>query len=240
MRNYLRLGVDLAWVALSAVVSPSYPRKFRSFSTKVQAIVPYILFSVASAAVVFTLARLHRTVWRYTSLLDALHLIAAVTIALLLACWLALPSIDSKMSRAPCRLFIGSCLLSLWLEPALRSAYGSSGPISGGHQTTHPRFAACVNRGRQRSDRTLLILNCRVCSGQTYCGRHPFSRARVAWTLNAPTQGVGRARRVLQVIAQLEVHGVSVDRIVVMQPFEQLSRAAQEALLEVERLGNQG
>jgi lipopolysaccharide/colanic/teichoic acid biosynthesis glycosyltransferase len=46
---------------------------------------------------------------------------------------------------------------------------------------------------------------------------------------------LGAPEDVSQVIAQLEVHGVAVDRIVVMQPFEQLSKPAQEALLEVER-----
>ena len=46
---------------------------------------------------------------------------------------------------------------------------------------------------------------------------------------------LGAPERSLQVLAQLELHGVTVERIVVMQPFEQLSRDAQEALLAVER-----
>src|SRR5262245_13988055 len=40
---------------------------------------------VFSAAIVFGLAGLHRTLWRYTSLPDVLRLVSAVTIAVLLA-----------------------------------------------------------------------------------------------------------------------------------------------------------
>ena len=38
-----------------------------------------------------------------------------------------------------------------------------------------------------------------------------------------------------QVVAQLDIHGVTVDRIVVTEPFEQLSKEAREALRAVER-----
>ena len=47
---------------------------------------------------------------------------------------------------------------------------------------------------------------------------------------------LGAPEDLSQVLAELELHGVTVDRIVVMQPFEQLSKTAQEALLEVERI----
>ena len=36
-------------------------------------------------------------------------------------------------------------------------------------------------------------------------------------------------------LAQLEVHGVALERIVVMLPFDQLSQPARDALLEVEK-----
>ena len=47
---------------------------------------------------------------------------------------------------------------------------------------------------------------------------------------------LGAPEDLSRVLAELELHGVTVDRIVVMQPFEQLSKTAQEALLEVERV----
>ena len=46
---------------------------------------------------------------------------------------------------------------------------------------------------------------------------------------------LGTPEELPRVMAQLEVHGITLERIVVMQPFEQLSRRAGEALLAVER-----
>ena len=46
---------------------------------------------------------------------------------------------------------------------------------------------------------------------------------------------LGTPEELPRVMAQLEVHGVTLERIVVMQPFEQLSPLARDALLDVER-----
>ena len=46
---------------------------------------------------------------------------------------------------------------------------------------------------------------------------------------------LGAPEELLQVIADLELHGVTVERIVVMQPPEQLSRTARDTLLALER-----
>ena len=46
---------------------------------------------------------------------------------------------------------------------------------------------------------------------------------------------LGTPEELPRVLAQLEVHGVALERIVVMQPFEQLSPPARDALLEVEK-----
>src|SRR5262249_9070174 len=46
---------------------------------------------------------------------------------------------------------------------------------------------------------------------------------------------LGAPEDISVILAQLELHGVSVHRVVVVQPFEQLAKTAREALLEVER-----
>ena len=46
---------------------------------------------------------------------------------------------------------------------------------------------------------------------------------------------LGTPEELPRVLAELEVHGVELERIVVMQPFEQLSPPARAALLEVEK-----
>ena len=46
---------------------------------------------------------------------------------------------------------------------------------------------------------------------------------------------LGRPENVQKVLIELDLHGVAVGRIIVMQPFERLSKDAREALLAVER-----
>src|SRR5262245_50394702 len=85
MRRHARLANDLAWVALSPFMALIIRDNFVPSVPRLQAIIPYALLCVVSAALVFSAARLHRTIWRYTSLPDILRLIAAVTVALLVA-----------------------------------------------------------------------------------------------------------------------------------------------------------
>ena len=54
MRNHLRLGIDLAWVVLSALLALLIRDNFVPYGFKFLALMPYVLLSVASAAVVFT------------------------------------------------------------------------------------------------------------------------------------------------------------------------------------------
>ena len=84
-RSYARLAIDLTWVALSAFIALIIRDNFVLSVPRLQEIIPYALLCVVSAAVVFSAARLHRTLWRYISLTDVLPVTAAVTVALLVA-----------------------------------------------------------------------------------------------------------------------------------------------------------
>src|SRR5688572_1592401 len=85
MRRHARLAIDLTWVALSPFIALIIRDNFVPSVPRIQAVIPYALICVISAAAVFSATRLHRTIWRYTSLPDILRLIAAVTVALLVA-----------------------------------------------------------------------------------------------------------------------------------------------------------
>ena len=237
MRNRVRLGIDLAWVVLSALVALLIRENFVPSLFKIQALVPYVLFSVASAAVVFTVARQHRTVWRYTSLHDALHLMTAVTIALLLAVLAAFAfnKLEDVSRSVPVvhwlvliAAMIGTRTMArLWRERADKWRTTSDAPTPLQHV-----LIVGVN------DLTELYLSSFA----------KFAPANVA-VVGILSRGRGLQGRLIRqykvlgapeelsrILAELELHGVTVDRIVVMQPFEQLSKTSQEALLEVERV----
>ena len=49
----------------------------------------YTAIAVVTSAIVFSIAGLHRRLWQYTSLSDVIRIVAAVTVALLLAVFIS-------------------------------------------------------------------------------------------------------------------------------------------------------
>jgi len=235
MRTFLRLGIDLAWVALSAVLALLIRDNFVLSVPRLQAIIPYIVVCVASAAVVFTVWRLHRTVWRYTSLLDVLHLIAAATIALLLALLAAFAfnRLEDVARAVPVIQWfvlvvalIGTRTVARLREQAERSRTSMGAPAPVQHV-----LVVGVN------DLTELYLSSIAefaATNRAVVGILSQGRA-LQGRLMRQYRVLGVPEDISRVLSELELHGVTVDRIVVLQPFEHLSRSAQEALLEVER-----
>ena len=236
MRNYARLGIDLAWVALSAFLALLIRDNFVPSVPRIQAIIPYALISVACGGVVFTVARLHRTVWRYTSLLDALHLMAAVTIALLLALMagFAFNRLEDVARSVP-------VIQWLVLVAALI-----------GTRTAIRLWREWNDKSRTSIDaltvvQQVLVVGVNDLTELYLSSAAEFAPGKIA-VVGILSRGRGLHGRFMRqykvlgapedlspVLAQLDLHGITVDRIVVMQAFEQLSRAAQEALLELER-----
>ena len=72
-RGYARFVIDLTCVALSPLIALLIRDNFDTSVLRLEALVPYAVICVLVAAVVFGVARLPHSLWRYTSLLDILH-----------------------------------------------------------------------------------------------------------------------------------------------------------------------
>ena len=83
--HHLTLAVDLAWVALSAILAVFIRDNFVPLEQHLDAVIAYAAIAVATSAVVFPIAGLHKRLWAYTSLPDVMRIIVAVTVALLLS-----------------------------------------------------------------------------------------------------------------------------------------------------------
>lgn len=236
MRNYARLSVDLAWVAVSAFLALLLRDNFSFSVPKLQAIVPYALISIASAGVIFAAARLQRTVWRYTSLLDVLHLLAAVTIALLLALLaaFALNRLDGVARSVPVIqwLLIVGALIGTRVAVRVLQEQGEKSWKSIDTSTVRQHVLIVgvnnltelyLSSVAEFAPAQLTVVGI-LSSGRGLHGR-----------LIRQHRVLGSPDDISPILAELELHGVTVDQIVVMQPFEQLSKTAQQALLQVER-----
>jgi lipopolysaccharide/colanic/teichoic acid biosynthesis glycosyltransferase len=231
------LAVDLIWVALSVFLALIIRDNFNLSVPRLQGILPYALICVLSAAVVFSAARLHRTLWRYVSLTDVLHLIAAVTIALLLALLggFVFDRLEGVARSVPVTQWFVLVSAMIGCRVAVRILGERTGRKrrQSGETTTPAEHVLVIGV----SDLTELYL----------CSVAEFAPERfvIVGILSPGAQLRGRFMRrhkvlgapedVQHIIAQLDIHGVAVDRIVVAQKPEQLSKSAQDAIRVVER-----
>jgi lipopolysaccharide/colanic/teichoic acid biosynthesis glycosyltransferase len=237
MRNYLRLAIDLTLVGLSPFLAIFIRNNFDPSFEVLQGLSLYALLCFVAAALVIPPAKLHQRVWRYTSLLDAFHLMAAVSVILALAlpASFVLNRLEGVARSLPViqgLLLISAMIgirlaLRMWLERADHSAW-RSGKLE--RPVEHVLIVGV-------SDLTELYLRSVAefaPADITVVGILSQERG-LHGRLMRLHRILGAPKDIQQIITQLEVHGVTVDRIAVMQSFEQLSHDAQKALLTVER-----
>jgi FlaA1/EpsC-like NDP-sugar epimerase len=235
MRSYVRLAIDLTCVGLSPYLALFIRQNFAPSLEWLQGLSVYVLFCLVAASIGIVIARLHRTVWRYVSLIDALHLIAIVSLILLGA--VAASFVFTRLEGVPRSLPAIQWLLLIAMMIGTRVA-----------------VRMWYERGRHRNGRPfkletplehILIVGVNDLAELYLRSIAEFAPAlsvvgilSQAKTLHGRLmrlhQVLGAPEEVQQVLAQLEIHGVTVDRIAVMYSFEQLSRDAKQALLALE------
>jgi lipopolysaccharide/colanic/teichoic acid biosynthesis glycosyltransferase len=235
MRHNWTLLIDLTWVALSAIIAVLIRDNFVPYAPHLQAVIAYAGIAVAACAVVFMAMGLHKTLWQYTSLSDVLRLLAAVTVGLLLALSISfvasrLEGVSRSVPVIQWFLLIAAMIgtraaVRLWHERSRRGRMTSADNsvqhvlVIGLSHLTEFYLRAVAEHGEKAIEIVGILSEKRELHGRSL---------RFHKILGTPEE-------LTQVIAQLEVHGVALERIVVTQPFDQLSRRAGEALLQVER-----
>ena len=234
MRHYLPLAVDVGWVGLTAILAVLIRDNFVPYESHYQAAAAYTAIAVVTCAFVFAVSGTHKSLWQYTSLLDVLHVMAVVTVGLLLALFISfvLNRLEGVARSVPViqwlllvSAMIGTRSAVRVLDERARHDPGRADAsvehvlVVGLSHLTELYLQSVAEYASKTKDIVGILSEQRELSGRSL---------RFHKVLGTPEE-------LSQVIAQLEVHGVSVERIVVMQPFEQLSRRAGEALLEVER-----
>ena len=236
-RSYARYLIDLTCVALSPVIALLIRDNFDTSILRVQALAPYAVICLLVAAVAFVVARLPRSVWRYTSLHDILYLIAVATVVLLAA--LAASFYLNRMENIARSLPVIQWFLLIASMAGVRIAVRllgertsrklsrleepSTGPehvLIVGVGNVAELYLRSVSEFAQGHVSVVGILS----SGPKMHGR--FMRMHKI---------LGRPENVQKILSELDLHGVPVERIIVTQPFERLSKDAREALLAVER-----
>jgi len=243
LRKFLLLMVDLSLLALATVGALLLRDNLELSPDRLAFLLPHLGVSVAVAVPVFTLFGLNRTIWRYSSLGDYVRVAGAV---------LALVSISVGIGFAYNRL--EGIARSL---PVLQVIL-ATGMMIAVRVLVRLRHARRGLRGTKLNGdvkvvpgpETVLIVGVNRVTELYLQSVTDFAadRIRVAGLLGRREQQLGRlvhqqpilgvVEDVHDVIQNLEVHGIFLNRIVVAMNFEQLPSEAQAALLEVERSSN--
>jgi lipopolysaccharide/colanic/teichoic acid biosynthesis glycosyltransferase len=240
VRSHVILLFDLVWVVLAPAAALILRDNFEISTDRLAAIVPYSAISIMVAAILFPIAGINRTVWRFTSLSEALRLAGAVTlsIGLALSAAFAFTRLDGVARSLP--------IIQWFLLVAAMTAMRVVTRLMCGQQTPATDGARSADRLDPDIEHVLVVgLNPVTEFYLRSLAEFAATQMLVAGILADGSELRGRSVRahkvlgfpeeLLEVLAHLKVHGITIGRIVMAQPFEKLSSRAREMLLLVER-----
>jgi hypothetical protein len=240
VRRYVVLLVDLVWVGLAPAAALLLRDNFEISIDRFHEVAPYSAISVVVAAVLFPITGINRSIWQYTSLSEALRIAgsAALSIGLALCAVFALNRLEGVARSLPIIEWFLLVAAMTGMRVAMRLLRTPAPPVTDG---TSP-----IAGGDQDTEHALVVGLIPITEFYLRClAEFTQRRIRVAGILAEGPELRGlsvQAHTVLgspedlpRILAQLEVHGVTIDRIVITQPFDQLSPRGREALLVVEQ-----
>jgi lipopolysaccharide/colanic/teichoic acid biosynthesis glycosyltransferase len=206
--------------------------------------VPYFVATLAAGLTVFPLAGLNRTVWRFIGLPDQLRVTAAVTAAAACAAILAFAynRLDGVARSLPflqiltAIAFLTGARVLHRLAHERRQRHKASAVLLKPHAAEG--LQTVLIAGLSRLAETYLQAVAELAPGKVKIAGLVGRAGRHAGWLAAAQPVLGMPEDIGTILDTLEVHGVTVDRIVVAAPFQSFSPAARQALLDAESIRN--
>jgi lipopolysaccharide/colanic/teichoic acid biosynthesis glycosyltransferase len=237
MHRVALLLIDLLVIAAATVFALILRDNLEVSPDRVMQIGPYLLLTMAAAVPVLFATGLNRTSWRYSSLGDYLLIGTAVTAITLIA--LALGFVLNRLENVARAMPIIQGLLMICGLIGVRVATRLGHAARGRTQGVAPSLSNVPE--------SVLVVGLNAVTELFLRSVEEFAsdRIKVAGLLGPAERDrglllrrysvLGMPEEIDRVLRELEVHGVSVDRIVITTTFEQLSSGAQDALLHIEK-----
>src|SRR5262245_11661898 len=240
MHRYVLLSIDLLLIAAATMFAFILRDNLEISSVRMLAVLPYLLLTLLAAVPVLLFAGLNRTLWRFSSFNDIMRVSIGVVATVLLA--MALAFIFNRMENVARSLPILQGLLMLFALVSVRVAMRL-------RHNARSRAHNVPPRGETRREGVLIVGVNAVSelflrSVEEYAG----DRIKVFGILGRSERHrdrllgdcpiLGKPEELEKVIADLEVHGVQIDRIVITTKFNQLTQPAQAILLDLEKSSN--
>jgi lipopolysaccharide/colanic/teichoic acid biosynthesis glycosyltransferase len=238
VRRLALLSIDLLLVALATVIAVALRASFETVSNALIFSLPYIFLSVGCACVVFLLAGMDRSLWRYSSVADHLQVVVLTVLAILIA--LGLTFAMNRLEPVARSLPVVQGALSITILIFARSAV----------RFWHARQTHIINSASSQPRETVLVMGVNTLTELYLQSVKEFASqyVRVAGILcEEPDMRsrtiqqkpvLGTVEELQNILQSLEVHGVAVDRIVVVTAADRLRPHSLAVLLEIEKSSN--
>src|SRR5690606_2068308 len=221
MRRVSLLLIDLALVASATILASALRHDFTVAPSRLAALTPYLLLTLAVAAVVLPAFGTGRTVWRLTTLKDYLHLAIATALIVTggVALGFAFNRLDGIARSVPVLQGLVMLFALVGVRVGLRLRHAA-------RQRPQP-----LRMPDDEPARTILIVGLSRLTEAYLLSIDEFARGRVrvAGLLGRREGDVGRVvleqpvlglpEQLGTVLQDLELHGVAVDEVVVATRF---------------------
>ncbi len=243
MRRYALFLLDSLWMVLSPVGALFLRDNLELNYERLAGITPYIFLTAITGTVVLLVSGVHRGLWRYSSLPDLLRIVAAATVTILLTQFLAfyVDRLEGLPRSLPAIQWFVVIAALAGTRVAVRMVSDAF------RRNVHA--APVIDARWPLPQRNVLIVGLSRCT-ELYLravAEHASEWLFVAGILVEEPNLHGREVKLYKVLgdpkdlsrilAQYETHGVTIDRIVLAVPFQQLSLRARAALDAAEDRG---
>lgn len=241
MRRFDLLILDVALMCFATLIAFVLRENFEVSLDRLSQAYPYLLATFAFSLIFFAAVGTNRAVWRFSALIDYLRVAEAV--ALITVGAVSITFAYNRLDGLARTLPFLQALVGVALLVSARVL----------HRLSHERrrqekaSVAFLQVEKIEPQATVLVVGITRIAETYLQAAAEFSRGRIkiAGLVGSAGRHVGRlvaARPVLgvpedieDILDRLDVHGVSIDRIVVATAFHALNAEQRDALLRVER-----
>jgi lipopolysaccharide/colanic/teichoic acid biosynthesis glycosyltransferase len=229
------LSYDLLWVVVSPFLALALRHNLQLPIDQSYQLLSYAGFLVATAAVVFVLAGLHRHLWHAATFSDLLRIMIAVSAVLAVALVLTftlnrLESVPRSVPMIQWFLVVGGIAAGRILARLLQERKAASPAVQAPQNARRHVFLVGANRLAQLYVRSVDAVGslATICVEGFLAEENRLHGRKIDGysVLGAPCD-------VARIVDQFLVHGVIIELIVVAEPMEALSPESRDAILQL-------
>ncbi len=244
LRRFISLQIDLLIILVATCCALLLRDNFAFSWARLVEVSPYFVATLSASIIIVPLSGLSQTFWRFSSMPDYVRIVWVVAAIVLLTVLLTFATnrLDGVARSLPilqffvaASLMVGSRVILRLRHVARERRLPAIAPLT---VVDEPNSKTVLVVGLSRLTETYLQSIDELAKGRIKVAGLVGQRDRHVGRLVGQYKVLGLSEQIDQIVADLEVHGVMIDKIVVTTAFESLNANAQSALLNMEQAGS--